>query len=463
MRVPLLLLAAGLVLAGCVAPGGTETPGGILNLVPDDALAFNGKGEAVRAPDGPLAQFVTNALGHKGAEPTMGVSSKGTLFVISGADVMRSEDKGATWTKTSPVANVPASLDPYLHVDVDTGRVFMDHLYVGCSYLAWSDDEGKNWLYDPLACGLPGNDHQTVSTGKPVGVPTVGYPNVVYYGYNGFAGITNVARSLNGGLTFAGATIAIDPAHCGGLNGHIVTDKDGVVYVPSAGCDEPVVAVSRDSGLTWEQHVIDTGGVGRSDPGDDPSLAVDADGNAFLVFPGKDAKMYGSLSTDKGKTWSPVFRVSPPNVQSALMPTSVAGDAGRVAFAYYATTASVEGWKSVNSADAPEDTRWHLFVTYSTDALLGPDATFVTVQVTPDDNPVKIGRIWNGGGDDPDRNLLDFFDMARDADGRIYVAYTDGCNHQCTDQASSRDRETSIATLTMGPSLMASVGALTTP
>lgn len=449
------LLLAGLVLAGCVQPGAVETPAGLLDLDPAGVLAFNGKGEPVPPPAGPLARFAITALDHKGAEPTLGVTPKGNVFVISGSDVLRSQDKGMTWEIVSPPANFPRTLDPYLHVDPDTGRVFMDHLYVGCSYLAWSDDEGESWLYNPAACGMPVNDHQTLSTGKPAGAaPTLAYPNVVYYGYNGLA-FTGVARSLNGGLTFAGATVAIGPDHCGGLNGHIVTGPDGVVYVPAAGCDEPVVAVSRDGGVTWEQHVIDTQGAGRSTPGDDPSVAIDSAGNAYLIFPGKDARMYGSVSTDQGKTWSPAFRISPPQVTSSLMPTSVAGDPGRVAFAYYATTAPTDGWDSVNSADAAEDARWHVFVTYSEDALLGPDATFVTVQVTPDENPVKIGRIWNGGGGDPDRNLLDFFDVARDAEGRVFVAYTDGCNHQCKDQESSRDRETTVATLVEGPSLLA--------
>ena len=232
MRAP--LLALGLLLAGCVQPGAVETPAGLLDLPPGDVLAFNGRGEPVPPPAGPLARFAITALGHKGAEPTLGVTPKGNVFVISGADVMRSQDKGMTWEVVSPPANVPRSLDPYLHVDAATGRVFMDHLYVGCSYLAWSDDEGESWLYNPAACGLPVNDHQTLSTGKPAGAPTLGYPNVVYYGYNGLA-YTGVARSLNGGLTFAGGTVAIGPAHCGGLNGHIVTGPDdGTVYVIEA-------------------------------------------------------------------------------------------------------------------------------------------------------------------------------------------------------------------------------------
>lgn len=409
--------------------------------------------------------WAINDVKHNGGEPTLGVNAKGTLFVVSSNDVFRSRDNGTTWQMVSPPANFPRSLDPILWVDQDTGRVFLDHLYLACSYLAYSDDEGANWLYNPVACGIPGDDHQTLATGKPVNVavPMPLYKNVVYYGWNGVA-YSGVSRSLDGGVTFAGGVIAIDQAHCGGLNGHMKIDKDGIVYLPAAGCDQPVVAVSRDSGVTWEQHTIDTGGVGRSAPGDDPSIAIDTAGNAYLIWPGKDAKMYGSISTDKGKTWGPAFHVSPPAITSSLEAVSIAGDPGRVAFGYYATTADTSSWKTPNSDDAAKDARWHLFVTYSLDALDGANATFVTQQVTPDDNPVTIGRLHNGGADGTkDRNLLDFFDMVRDGQGRVYIAYTDGCYHKCATDPATRMSQTTVATLASGPGLLSAVPMLGAP
>jgi hypothetical protein len=52
--------------------------------------------------------------------------------------------------------------------------------------------------------------------------------------------------------------------------------------------------------------------------------------------------------------------------------------------------------------------------------------TWTTYNATPND-PVQRGCIWNGGGGNPCRNLLDFNGIAIDAVGRVLVVYTDGC------------------------------------
>ncbi|MCA1813767.1 MAG: hypothetical protein LC624_07435 [Halobacteriales archaeon] len=130
------------------------------------------------------------------------------------------------------------------------------------------------------------------------------------------------------------------------------------------------------------------------------------------------------------------------------------GDDGKLAFAYLGT-------RDVASAasDATDDTRWHLFVTMTYDAA-GTSPTFVTQQVTNDTDPVQIGYMWEGGGGDPARNLLDFIDMVADKDGRIYVAFTDGCTKDCAGNLTatklqSRSRDTALAVLETGPLLRA--------
>ncbi|HWG91984.1 MAG TPA: hypothetical protein VNZ52_14125, partial [Candidatus Thermoplasmatota archaeon] len=113
----------------------------------------------------------------------------------------------------------------------------------------------------------------------------------------------------------------------------------------------------------------------------------------------------------------------------------------------------------------PEDTRWHMFVTYTFDAL-SEDPTFVTVQVTPDDDPVQIGPIsTNSDCEAPEgsRNLLDFIDMVMDKEGRVYVAYADGCLEGCKTMEDSRGDRGYVAVLQTGPSLLAAVGTLASP
>ena len=58
-----------------------------------------------------------------------------------------------------------------------------------------------------------------------------------------------------------------------------------------------------------------------------------------------------------------------------------------------------------------------------------------TAGATPSD-PVQRGCIWNQGGDNPCRNLLDFNDITVDRTGRVLVGYADGCTGSCvTDPA----------------------------
>ncbi|MCA1676800.1 MAG: glycoside hydrolase, partial [Actinobacteria bacterium] len=138
--------------------------------------------------------------GTQAAEPTMGIQKDGTMFFV-GTDgphadtpfgpaptklewpVMRSDDGGKTWTDVSPVVgdqrrHAMAGLDPMLHVDPDTGRVFtVDLQIVECHTVSFSDDDGDSWTTSE-ACGVA--DHQTVFTGPPVTSPTIGYPNIVY-------------------------------------------------------------------------------------------------------------------------------------------------------------------------------------------------------------------------------------------------------------------------------------------
>ena len=86
------------------------------------------------------------------------------------------------------------------------------------------------------------------------------------------------------------------------------------------------------------------------------------------------------------------------------------------------------------------------------------------------DDPVQMGSICLNSGDCRDiggsnRNLLDFNDLHIDREGRVYVAFADGCTGSCatnnnSSAEDSRDGRGSVYYLGSGPSLFESVGNL---
>jgi hypothetical protein len=65
---------------------------------------------------------------------------------------------------------------------------------------------------------------------------------------------------------------------------------------------------------------------------------------------------------------------------------------------------------------------WHLYVAHTFDG----GKTWTTSDATPN-APLQRGCIWMGGGANICRNLLDFFDMTVDKQGRVQVGYVNGC------------------------------------
>jgi hypothetical protein len=69
---------------------------------------------------------------------------------------------------------------------------------------------------------------------------------------------------------------------------------------------------------------------------------------------------------------------------------------------------------------------WYMYVaTTSTGGY-----NWSVVNATPND-PVQRGCIWDPGGNNPCRNMLDFNDLQIDNTGRMYIAYTEGCSGLC--------------------------------
>ena len=381
-------------------------------------------------------------LPREAAEPTVGITKQGNAFIpaatfdtpggaLARTKIFASYDGNKSWKDVSPsVAGEsfpPVTLDPYIYVDQETGRVFSDDLTVACSVLQWSDDQGKSWeTGNPLACGLPVDDHQTIVVGNPpAGVTTNGYPNVVYYCVNKVAD-AQCGRSLDGGRTFqptgAPAFLGVQepqdggsaaPGFCGGLHGHVVTDPKGNLYLPKGHCGKPWLAVSEDGGLTWRQTQVSKMTVA----GTQTSVAADAAGNVYYLWWDAENKLpYMAVSKDAGKTFGPALLVAPPGMRATNFPTIDAGRAGHVSISFPGSTDPDSG-----KASRP----WNYYVAVTTNAL-APLPTFHYATANAVDDPVHRGACLGRCA-----GMLDFLDVVIAPNGETWATEVDTCIKAC--------------------------------
>jgi hypothetical protein len=388
--------------------------------------------------------------GYNGAgEPSIGVDWKtGEVFIEAGNHTLRVtfndslKPASAFWEdKRSPFARV--SLDPILFTDDGhfggTNRTFSSQLNGVTSELSFTDDDANNWLPTQGSGQPAGVDHQTVGGGPyaaPLPATRTTYPHAIYYCSQDIAAAF-CSRSDDGGLTFGpgipiytfttvnGVDLPVAPGTCGGLHGHVRVSPDGTAYVPNKSCMDANgvsrigVAVSTDNGLSWSVRTVpDSKSIS---PGSDPSVAAGANNTIYLGYVNTDGHAKIATSADRGLHWSKSKDAGTPfGVQNAEFAEVMAGDDNRAAFAFLGTQTSGD----TQSADFLGV--WHLYVAFTDDT----GRIWTTVDATPSD-PVQRGCIWNGGGSNPCRNLLDFNDMTVDKTGRVLVGYADGCTGSC--------------------------------
>ena len=211
-------------------------------------------------------------------------------------------------------------------------------------------------------------------------------------------------------------------------------------------------------------------------PRKNSEVSTDTESNAYHVWTGADEGVYMSRSTDSGETWEQEsIRISPAGVISTVFPQTDAGDPGRIAITYLGSEdtemlnqSDIDGnpWNG-NAHYAPNNATYHLYITYSLNAL-DENPTFYTYRVT--DDPVQKGSICLNSGDCRDiggsnRNLLDFNDLHIDREGRVYVAFADGCTGDCATNpnataSDSRDGRGAVYYLATGPSLYVANGEM---
>jgi photosystem II stability/assembly factor-like uncharacterized protein len=449
--------ATALVIAilAAVLPSGPVT-GDATIVDGGEAVAHRGGGQRAASTSGKTPRAAVYRTGFPGGEPTLGVADDGPVFTVSWepstqVDVLRSSDDGATWERISPQlpggANIhQASFDPYIYFDEDGGRLFTVDLLIACSYLSFSDDLGDTWTTNPLACGQPFNDHQSVFSGPPVTSSTVGYEEVVYYCFADFGNEGSFcSKSLDGGLSFLPPAGKAYPSErkgrfCGGLHGHGISDRDGTIYLPADHCGKPFVAISKDEGATWERVRISRL---RHVNGPDPAVAVDARGNLYNVWIGPGRLPYLSVSRNGGRHWSEPVMIAAPGLKETAHVTVAAGDRGRIAFAYMGSRnsrfARCAGDKRCNPPYG--GVTWDGYIGLSTNALAS-DPLFFASAVNDRDDPLVEGACGPRRCD----RLLDFMDVVIATDGTPWASYVDTIGGKV-------DNETVIGRLVGGPRL----------
>ena len=371
------------------------------------------------------------------------VGSTQTVETVApgGRAVFITKDRGRTWQDVSPgVAGVSphvTSLDPYLYVHkfADINRIYDIDLNAACNEISFSDNYGATWITNPVACGEPVNDHQTVFSGKPVKSPTVLFPEIVYYCYNKLA-YTTCNKSLDGGITWI-PTTGLNNPECSGLNGHGVSDSRGWIYIPYTGCNAtPSIALSKDEGDSWNIiHVAPHSKVN----GGDPSLAIDARNNLYYVWNDATRRPMLTTSMNGGRTWSRPLAVQAPGVVRTNLVTLTVGAPGKVAIAYYGT-----------DSDTDKGAFWNGYLAEGV-GVLSKHPLFYSASVNDPKHALKVGACGPGRCG----RVLDFIDVEIAPDGQPWAAYVDACSDTCerTKVESLADNEGLVGTLLGGPNL----------
>jgi hypothetical protein len=336
----------------------------------------------------------------------------------------------ASWSNVTPSTSV-FNIDPILATDSATGRTWAGGLAGSCSVMSFTNNDGGAWSQMGNTCSGT-VDHETIGAGPWTGAAPLGstYQHAVYY----CAQLSQDAcsTSTNGGLTFGAPTPVMGA--CISLHGHVKVSADGTAYLPNNNCGSVGGGITRNNGSNWNSYTI--AGAPSAARGFDPSVATTPDNTVYEAWAGAgNFHPMVARSTSHGTSWDRVTdlanTVSPPIVASTFQ-AATAGDNGRVAVAWLGTQVGSgipfdNGYHGV----------WNLYVSYTYDG----GVTWQTIRASPD--PVQRGCIWDGGGSNVCRNLLDFMDAQVTKDGRVVVAYADGCIGACAGSGGTEAQSTS--------------------
>ena len=452
------LLGASLTVAETMSAGAATTPfgSGAASFITSTAPAYDGS-----------EFFSSDSAG----EPSIGVNWKSSAAMfMAGTDTYKvTFDNTAgtvTWAdRTSPYS--VGNLDPILATEHNSGLTIAGGDDGSCAVMSSTTTDGGTTSFDTsgwtpsLPCPIV-IDHPTIGFGPFAGGAPVGATgSFATYFCQQEAILDECSHSWDGGLTWS-PSVPDTNLDCESLFGHIKASPDGTAYIPNVNCFDSngnqVVGglTTTDNGLTLGGYGIP--GAPTPARGFDPSIATTSDNRVYETWSrAGDYHPVVTSSTDHGKTWAPQtdLAATVPGLTAATFESAVGGDAGRVAIAFLGT-------KDTDHANTPFDPafngQWQLYVAYTYDG----GTTWTTTQVTPDSDPVQIGGINDGGfGSSDHRNILDFMDASATKDGRVVVAYADGCPPGCTTAAQSSHATATVAYQLGGEGLFAAADTAT--
>jgi hypothetical protein len=384
-----------------------------------------------------------------------------TLFVTFDDNCSLTNPKASWVNRRAPTSQLIDS-DPIGFTDRQTGRVFAAELTLlspDTVKISHTDSDGVATTTEPTGwtpamSGGPASavDHETLGGGPyhlingvaPPHSPT--YPNAVYYCSQDLA-TALCSRSDDGGTTFGPSVPISNLTTCVSIHGHVkVSPVDGTVYVPQRQCGaSQAVIVSQDNGVTWAIHPVQNATINAAPPtigtGDDPAVGIDSNGRVYFAFSNASTAASVATSDDFGVTWQHIYNVGASfKINNVAFPAAVGGDPGRAAVAYYGSNSGTGDSNSSAFTGV-----WHLYVAHTFDG----GAHWTTSDVTPT-LPMQRSGILRGGTANIDRNLLDFFDITIDRDGRVLVGYVNGCSGgNCAEAAPTARGNTYSATATI--------------
>jgi hypothetical protein len=338
-----------------------------------------------------------------------------------------------------------------------------------CNSALRSFDQGATWLTSE-GC-FPGTDRQWMGVYDPNASAT---GRRVYLSANGQTQGCYFLVSTDNGVTYAGTdlvnnpTAVVDPNNGEGCMGRfILNPANGHIYVPG----DNHTWVSTNGGVTF---------VGRPQPTNVQghffaNIAIDTAGNLWQGWTTgcntpstTPCQAFMAYSTNEGQTWSTPRQVntgvgSPngtsPDLRQMLFPWTVAGDPGRVALVFYATTDALRNGGFPGGTNA----LWHTYMSISTNAL-APNPTWTQVQV--DEHTMHRATVCTGGFPgcltaNSDRSMADFFAIDKDPQGRVYIAYNENSDlSQVAPGEYIGKPINAVIRLRTGPSLFAAQGNL---